>query len=96
MSHPNDEHPVATPSFWKATIERVVTTFVVCYIAIFVVDWALPIEFFNITWTTAFIPALGAAFLDLVKCLLASLGGNPGPSIANETLTDYPRIGPTD
>lgn len=95
MSNPNDEHPLATLSFWKATFERVITTLIVCYIAIFLIR-TLPIENFYHNWYTALAPSGAAAFLNLVKCILAGLGGNPGPSVANETLTDYPRIGRID
>lgn len=92
MSNPNDSHPLGTGSFWKATIERVLTTFIVAYIAILLVS-LFPAQIFNVTWYTALTPAAAAAILDLVKCIMASFGGNPGPSAANETLTDYPRIG---
>lgn len=94
MSHPNDAHPIFTLSFWKATIERVLFTFLECYFGIFLFS-AIDFNVFTWNWYLTLGPALGAAILSLVKCLLASLGGNAGPSVANETLTDYPRVGRT-
>lgn len=94
MAYPNDVHPVATGAFWKATAERVLFTFLECYFGLFLFS-AVTFNVFAFDWWVGLGPALGAAILTLVKCLLASLGGNAGPSVANETLTDYPRVGRT-
>lgn len=94
MTTQNDSHPIFTWSFWKATIERVLFTFLEAYFGLFLFS-VVPIDPFQFNWLLALGPALGAAILTLVKCLLASLGGNAGPSVANETLTDYPRVGRT-
>jgi len=94
MSHPNDAHPIFTWSFWKATIERVLFTFLETYFGIFLFS-AIDFNVFTWNWILTLGPALGAAILSLIKCLLASLGGNAGPSVANETLTDYPRVSPS-
>jgi hypothetical protein len=90
----NESHPIFTLSFWKATIERVLFTFLECYFGIFLFS-AIDFNVFTWNWYLTLGPALGAAILSLVKCLLASLGGNAGPSVANETLTDYPRVART-
>jgi lysylphosphatidylglycerol synthetase-like protein (DUF2156 family) len=92
MSNPNDGHPVGTGSFWKATLERVITTMIVCFLALLLATWIIH-SLYSFDWVAAIWPALAAGVLSLIKCLLASLGGNPGPSVANETLTDYPRVG---
>lgn len=94
MSHPNDAHPLATGSFWKATAERAITTLIICFLALLLATWIIH-SIYNFDWIAAIWPALAAAVLSVIKSILASLGGNPGPSFANETLTDYPRIGPT-
>jgi hypothetical protein len=94
MTNPNAPHPIWTWSFWKATIERVLFTFLECYFGVFLFS-AIDFNVFTWNWVLTLGPALGAAVLALVKCLLAALGGNPGPSAANETLTDYPRVGRT-
>lgn len=96
MTHPNDDHPIWTWSFWKATIERVLFTFLECYFGLFLfTTLSTQLNVFIFDWWVSLGPSLGAALLALVKCLLASLGGNAGPSVANETLTDYPRVAPT-
>lgn len=92
--NPNDNHPIFTWSFWKATIERVLFTFLETYFGLFLFT-AVALDVTTFNWLLGLGPALGAAVLALVKCLLASLGGNAGPSVANETLTDYPRVGRT-
>jgi hypothetical protein len=94
MSNPNDTHPIWTLPFWKATAERIIFTFLECYFGLFLFS-AVSLNVFAFDWFLGLGPALGAAVLTLVKCLLASLGGNAGPSVANETLTDYPRVGRT-
>ena len=94
MTNPNDSHPIWTWAFWKATIERVLFTFLECYFGLFLFS-AVALNVFAFDWWVSLGPSLGAALLALVKCLLAALGGNPGPSVANETLTDYPRVGRT-
>ncbi len=94
MTSPNDTHPIFTWSFWKATIERVLFTFLETYFGLFLFT-AVAFNAFSFDWVLGLGPALGAAILALVKCLLASLGGNAGPSVANETLTDYARVGRT-
>lgn len=95
MTTPNNEaHPIFTASFWKATIERILFTFLETYFGLFLFT-AVAFNAATFDWILGLGPALGAAILTLVKCLLASLGGNAGPSVANETLTDYPRVGRT-
>lgn len=92
MTNPNASHPIFTWSFWKATIERVLFTFLECYFGLFLFS-QITLDVFTWNWLYGLGPALGAAVLTLAKCLLSSLGGNPGPSVANETLTDFPRQG---
>jgi len=90
----NARSPIFAWSFWKATIERVLFTFLEAYFGLFLFS-LVPLDPFTFDWILGLGPALGAAILTLVKCLLASLGGNAGPSVANETLTDFPRVGKT-
>ena len=96
MTNPNDSHPIWTLAFWKGTAERVLFTFLECYFGLYLsIATGVAFNVLTFDWLLGLGPALGAAVLALVKCLLASLGGNPGPSLANETLTDYPRVGRT-
>jgi hypothetical protein len=93
MTNPNASHPIWTWAFWKASIERVLFTFLECYFGIYLsIAVGATFDVFTFNWLLGLGPALGAAVLTLVKCLLCSLGGNPGPSAVNEVLTDYPQV----
>ena len=78
-------------AFWKATFERVVFTFLQAYFGLWLGGDVI-FNAFEFNWVLGLGPALGAAVLSLVKCLLAANTGNAGPSFANEvTLTDSGR-----
>ena len=94
MTNPNTRHSIWTWSFWKATIERVLFTFLEAYFGLLLFT-TVSFNIFVFNWWVSLGPSLGAALLALVKCLLFGLGGNPGPSALNETLTDYPQVGRT-
>lgn len=83
---------LTSASFWKATLERVISTFLQTYFGFWLFGDVI-FDAFTFDWYTGLGPALGAAVLSLVKAILASRTGNPGPSFANETLSDYPRVG---
>lgn len=71
-----------TVEFWKATAERVLSTFAQALLGAVGatsaegVDWGLSLKVAGF-----------AALLALLKCLAASGIGNKGPSLANEVLT---------
>lgn len=78
-----------TGAFWKATFERVASTFVQTYFGLWLAG-DLIFNVFEFNWVTGLGPALGAAILSLVKAVLAAQGGNPGPSLANEAVVASP------
>lgn len=76
-----------TAAFWKATLERAVKTFLQAYLGIYLAGDVV-LNVFEFTWVGPELGiALGATALSVVTSLLSGLGGNPGPSLANETLT---------
>ena len=82
-----------TVEFWKATAERVLSTFVQAYLgAILATGAASAFNVLAFDWLLPLGPALAAALLCLVKCLIAGNVGHNGPTLANETLNDYPRV----
>ncbi len=70
--------------FWTATFERIFFTFLQAYFGSWIVgDFVFDVFAFD--WVTALGPALGAAILCAVKCLIAAQVNHPGsPSFANE------------
>lgn len=71
-----------TVDFWKATAERVISTFAQSLLAVLTVtspegvDWGLSLKAAGV-----------AALVSLLKCVAAAGIGNAGPSLANEVLT---------
>jgi len=81
-----------TVAFWKAAGERAVKTFLQTYFAVALAGDAV-LNVFEFTWVGPELGiALGAALLSLVSSGLSSMGGNVGPSLANESVVaDAPR-----
>ena len=79
---------IVTGAFWKASFERGVKTFLQVYLA----QWLVGDVAFNalqMDWLGDNLGiALGATLLSFVTSLLSTAGGNVGPSIANEQLTE--------
>lgn len=85
---------IMTGSFWKATLERAVKTFLQAYFGAFLVGDVV-LNAFEFTWGGPELGiAVGATLLSVVTSLLSGLGGNPGPSLANETLADRRTVTP--
>jgi hypothetical protein len=77
-------------SFWKAAAERAVKTFVQTYFAIALAGDAV-LNVYTFTWTGPELGiALGATLLSVVTSVLSAMGGNPGPSLANESVAAIP------
>lgn len=79
---------ISTGAFWKATGERAVKTFLQAYFGVWLAGDVV-LNVFEMDWTGDGLGiALGATVLSLATSLLSAAGGNPGPSIANETLKE--------
>jgi uncharacterized integral membrane protein len=75
---------VVSGAFWKASLERALKTFLQTYFAVFLVG-DVTLNVFEWSWSGPELGiALGATALSFVTSLLSSLGGNSGPSLANE------------
>lgn len=73
-----------TVMFWKATFERAVKTLAQSLIAVLAVGQT---TIMSVDWTQAGAVALTATVLSVLTSIVSSGGGNPGPSLASETLT---------
>jgi len=74
-----------TKAFWTATAERVIASFAGAVIAILTADG---FDVLSADWGGILTGGGIAALVSLLKALVASrVGDNPGPSLANETVT---------
>lgn len=93
----SDSGTIWTGQFWKASAERIIFTFLQAYFGtILAMGAAATFNVLTFDWLLPLGPALGAALLSLVKCVIAGNFGNNGPSAANETLSNYPKISPSE
>jgi r1t holin len=81
-------------AFWKATMERALSTFVQAYLGLWLAGDVV-LDVFTFDFATGLGPALGAALLSVVKGMIAANVGTAGPSFANEVVLheDAPRGG---
>ena len=78
-------------AFWLATAERVITTFLQTYLGLYLAGDVI-FNAFEFNWYTALGPALGAAVISLIKCVLAAWVNHSGsPSLANEAVVSSGR-----
>lgn len=66
-----------TKAFWKDTAERVIVTFAEVMLPLVLVATSMGKGFDAVAWVTALSIAGLAAFAALLKCIIASMFGNP-------------------
>ena len=82
-------------AFWKAAAERAAKTFLQTYFAVALAGDAV-LNVFQFTWLGPELGiALGGALLSLVTSGISALGGNAGPSLANEVALNTDANRPT-
>lgn len=74
---------LGTAAFWSAAGERAVKTFAQALLAVWGAGAVSPL---NIDWKEALLTAVFAAAASVLTSVASSGGGNPGPSLASETI----------
>jgi Putative lactococcus lactis phage r1t holin len=77
---------VWTGAFWKAATERAVRTIAHTLIALLATGDDVGLNIVTVNWAGALSAAAIAAVLSVMTSLAASGVGNPGPSLAGETI----------
>lgn len=72
-----------TNEFWSAAGERAVKTFAQTLLAVWGAGAVSPMD---IDWKAALLTAVFAAVASVLTSIASSGGGNPGPSLASETI----------
>jgi len=81
-----------TGAFWKAAFERAVKTFAQALVAVMTADG---FGLLDADWPARLSAAGMAAVLSLLSSLASAGAGNPGPSLANETVKPTPEVPPS-
>jgi hypothetical protein len=82
-----------TPDFWKALAERVISTFLMTFIALVTVDG---FDFAHADWKAILIASGIAAGLSVAKGILANIGTKSGPGLTQAEQVVPPEPQPVD
>lgn len=74
---------LVTAEFWSAAAERAVKTVAQALVAVLTVAGVTPLD---IDWKGALLTAALAGVVSLLMSVASAGAGNPGPSLASETL----------
>lgn len=87
-----------TKSFAISLLERVLSTFLMTFLAISGLDagGAIGVQSLNINWLNALIGAAIAAGLSAIKCVLANIATKDGPSLVHSEQVVPPLPAPAE